>query len=143
MATHSSILAWGIWLTEEHGGQQSMVLQRAKHNLACMQAHIDIFVIMLYITFCNLHIHLVLSVKYVPLSWIILIIEMLDRIYVQLQSVVFMELHILSLITFQNVSPYIFLSTCALESCNITIFYSVLLVLIFIKRQYSAYNINS
>ena len=34
-------------------------------------------------------------------------------------SVVFMELHILSLITFQNVSPYIFLSTCALESCNI------------------------
>ena len=46
-------------------------------------------------------------------------------------------------ITFQNVSPYIFLSTCALESCNITIFYSVLLVLIFIKRQYSAYNINS
>ena len=28
MATHSSILAWRITCTEEHGGQQSMGLQR-------------------------------------------------------------------------------------------------------------------
>ena len=34
MATHSSILAWSITWTEEPGGQQSMGLQRVKHDLA-------------------------------------------------------------------------------------------------------------
>ena len=32
MATHSSILAWGIPWTEEPGGLQSMWLQRAGHD---------------------------------------------------------------------------------------------------------------
>ena len=32
MATHSSILAWRIPWTEEHGGLQSMGLQRVRHN---------------------------------------------------------------------------------------------------------------
>ena len=31
-ATHSSILAWGIPLTEKHSGLQSMAKQRAGHN---------------------------------------------------------------------------------------------------------------
>ena len=34
MATHSSILAWGIPLTEKHSGLQSMAKQRAGHNWA-------------------------------------------------------------------------------------------------------------
>ena len=33
MATHSSILAWGIPWTEEPGGLQSRGLQRVGHNL--------------------------------------------------------------------------------------------------------------
>ena len=32
MATHSSILAWGIPMDREAGGQQSMELQRVGHN---------------------------------------------------------------------------------------------------------------
>ena len=32
MATHSSVLAWGIPWTEEPGGLQSMGFQRIKHN---------------------------------------------------------------------------------------------------------------
>ena len=32
MATHSSILAWKISLTEETGGLQSMESQRVRHN---------------------------------------------------------------------------------------------------------------
>ena len=32
MATHSSILAWRITWTEEHGGLQSMGLQRIRHD---------------------------------------------------------------------------------------------------------------
>ena len=32
MTTHSSILAWRIPRTEESGGQQSMGLQRVRHN---------------------------------------------------------------------------------------------------------------
>ena len=32
MATHSSILAWGIPRTEEPGGPQSMGSQRVRHN---------------------------------------------------------------------------------------------------------------
>ena len=34
MATHSSILAWEIPWTEEHGGLQPMGSQRVKHNKA-------------------------------------------------------------------------------------------------------------
>ena len=34
MATHSSILAWEILLTEEAGGLQSMGSQRVEHDLA-------------------------------------------------------------------------------------------------------------
>ena len=34
MATHSSILAWGIPWTEEPGGLQSMGSQRVGHDLA-------------------------------------------------------------------------------------------------------------
>ena len=34
MATHSSILAWIILWTEEHGELQSMELQRVGHNWA-------------------------------------------------------------------------------------------------------------
>ena len=37
MATHSSILAWEIPWTEEPGGQQSMRLQRARHDLGTKQ----------------------------------------------------------------------------------------------------------
>ena len=39
MATHSSILAWRILLTEEPGGLRSMGSRRVQHNLsdlACM-----------------------------------------------------------------------------------------------------------
>ena len=32
MVTHSSILAWGIPWTEEHGGLQSIKSQRVGHN---------------------------------------------------------------------------------------------------------------
>ena len=32
MATHSSILGWRIPRTEEYGGQQSMGLQRVRHD---------------------------------------------------------------------------------------------------------------
>ena len=32
MATHSSILAWEIPWTEEHGGLQSIGLQRVRHD---------------------------------------------------------------------------------------------------------------
>ena len=32
MATHSSILAWGIQWTEEPGGLQSIMLQRVGHD---------------------------------------------------------------------------------------------------------------
>ena len=32
MATHSSILSWRIPWTEEHGGLQSMGLQRVRHD---------------------------------------------------------------------------------------------------------------
>ena len=34
VATHSSILAWRIPWTEEPGGPQSIVSQRAEHNLS-------------------------------------------------------------------------------------------------------------
>ena len=34
MATHSSILAWGISWTEESGGLQSMGSQRVRHDLS-------------------------------------------------------------------------------------------------------------
>ena len=34
MATHSSILAWGIPQTEEPGGLQATELQRVRHDLA-------------------------------------------------------------------------------------------------------------
>ena len=37
MATHSSILAWEIPLTEEPGGLQSMQSQRVRHDLATQQ----------------------------------------------------------------------------------------------------------
>ena len=37
MATHSSILAWEIPWTEEHGGLQSMGLQTVRHDLATKQ----------------------------------------------------------------------------------------------------------
>ena len=37
MATHGSILAWNVLLTEEPGGLQSMGLQRVRHNLATKQ----------------------------------------------------------------------------------------------------------
>ena len=37
MATHSSILAWRIPWTEEHGRLQSMGLQRVGHNLVTKQ----------------------------------------------------------------------------------------------------------
>ena len=39
MATHSSILAWKILLTDEHGGLQSMRLQRVRHNCTCTRTH--------------------------------------------------------------------------------------------------------
>ena len=39
MATHSSILAWRIPWTEEPGGQQSMGLQRVRHDLVSKQQH--------------------------------------------------------------------------------------------------------
>ena len=32
MPTYSNVLAWEIPLTEEHGGLQSIVLQRVAHN---------------------------------------------------------------------------------------------------------------
>ena len=37
MAMHSSILAWEIPRTEEHGELQSLGLQRVRHNLATKQ----------------------------------------------------------------------------------------------------------
>ena len=37
MATHSSIFAWEIPWTDEHGGLQAMGLQRAGHDLASKQ----------------------------------------------------------------------------------------------------------
>ena len=40
MATHSSIFAWEIPLTEEPGGLQSMGAQRVGHNLATKQQQI-------------------------------------------------------------------------------------------------------
>ena len=37
MATHSSILAWRILWTEEHGGLQSIESQRVRHDRATEQ----------------------------------------------------------------------------------------------------------
>ena len=37
VATHSSILAWGILWTEEPGGLQSMESQRIRHDLVTKQ----------------------------------------------------------------------------------------------------------
>ena len=37
MATHSSVLAWEIPLTEEPGGRQSTGSQRVRHDLAAKQ----------------------------------------------------------------------------------------------------------
>ena len=43
MASHSSILAWKIPLTEEPGGLQSMVLQGVGHDLVTkQQEHVGI-----------------------------------------------------------------------------------------------------
>ena len=39
MATYSSILAWKMQWTEEPGGLQSIVSQRAAHDLATEQQH--------------------------------------------------------------------------------------------------------
>ena len=39
MATHSSILAWGIPWTEEVGGLQSTESQRVKHDRAHMHRY--------------------------------------------------------------------------------------------------------
>ena len=39
METYSSILAWKIPWTEEPGGLQSIVSQRAAHDLATEQQH--------------------------------------------------------------------------------------------------------
>ena len=49
MATHSSILAWRIPWTEEHGGLQSIGSQRIGHDwsyLACM--HVHFYILILY-----------------------------------------------------------------------------------------------
>ena len=43
MATHSSILAWEIPWTEEHGGISSMGLQRIEHNLVTKCTHTHIY----------------------------------------------------------------------------------------------------
>ena len=42
MATHSSILAWGIPRAEEPGGLQSMGLQRVRHNRVAEHTHCDV-----------------------------------------------------------------------------------------------------
>ena len=39
MATHSSIIAWKIPRTEEHGGLQSMESQRVGHDRAHLEPH--------------------------------------------------------------------------------------------------------
>ena len=39
MATHPSILTWEIPWTEEHGGLQSMGLQRVGHDLVTKQTN--------------------------------------------------------------------------------------------------------
>ena len=41
MATHSSILAWEIPLTEEPGGLQPARSQRVRHNLVTEQQQLD------------------------------------------------------------------------------------------------------
>ena len=45
MATYSSILAWEIPWTEEHGGLQSMGLQRVRHNWATKQQQQQVLII--------------------------------------------------------------------------------------------------
>ena len=57
MATHSSILAWGIPWTEDHGRLQSLGLQRVRHDSATntiVTAQYDdsINIYTLYITKC-------------------------------------------------------------------------------------------
>ena len=42
MATHSSTLAWRIPWTEEHGGLQSVDLQRLGHDFTCTHALITL-----------------------------------------------------------------------------------------------------
>ena len=49
VATYSSILVWEIPWTEEHGGLQSMELQRVGHNLVIKQH--SIFSIYFYFHF--------------------------------------------------------------------------------------------
>ena len=48
VATHSSILAWRIPWTEDHGGLQSMGLQRVRHDLAIEHAHTSICYLSVY-----------------------------------------------------------------------------------------------
>ena len=43
MATHSSILAWRIPWTEEHGELQSMVSQRVGQDWATKRTHKELF----------------------------------------------------------------------------------------------------
>ena len=45
MATHSSVLTWGIPCTKEPGGLQPMSLQRVRHDrndLACIHTIIEV-----------------------------------------------------------------------------------------------------
>ena len=46
MASHSSILAWKIPLTEEPGGLQSMVLQGVGHDLVTKQQEQQMFLLL-------------------------------------------------------------------------------------------------
>ena len=48
MATHSSVLAWNIPLTEEPGGLQSVGLQRVGHDWAHIYTHTRTYEVLRY-----------------------------------------------------------------------------------------------
>ena len=52
MATHFSILAWGIPQTEEPGGLQSIGSQKSQHNLATKQQQHTLHTMYTMHTYC-------------------------------------------------------------------------------------------
>ena len=52
MATHFSILAWGIPQTEEPGGLQSIGSQKSQHNLATKQQQRTLHTMYTIHTYC-------------------------------------------------------------------------------------------
>ena len=79
MATHSSMLAWGMLWTEKGGGLQSMGSQRVGHNLTTEHVHTESYV------HAHTHIHTQIYSQY-HTSWFSLSAECSTLIYKVLEA---------------------------------------------------------